>query len=129
MDIFTYIENKSKDIAKKIGKGEDEEDIEVYEYSIFLILSQLLTNGTGIIISLLLGIFLPYVVCVVTYMILRSFAGGYHCKTFKQCYFTSNILYLLLVALGLTFSYNSWLLLGIALIPSVGFICVNFNLK
>ena len=69
MDIFTYIENKSKDIAKKIGKGEDEEDIEVYEYSIFLILSQLLTNGTGIIISLLLGIFLPYVVCVVTYMI------------------------------------------------------------
>ena len=37
MDIFTYIENKSKDIAKKIGKGEDEEDIEVYEYSIFLI--------------------------------------------------------------------------------------------
>lgn len=122
MDIFTYIENKSKDIAKKIGKGKDEEDIEVYEYSIFLILSQLLTNGTGIIISLLLGIFLPYVVCVVTYMILRSFAGGYHCKTFKQCYFTSNILYLLLVALGLTFSYNSWLLLGIALIPSVGII-------
>jgi accessory gene regulator B len=71
---------------------------------------------------LLLGIFLPYVICVVTYMILRSFAGGYHCKTFKQCYFTSNILYLLLVALGLTFSYNSWLLLGIALIPSVGII-------
>ena len=102
MNIFDYIEKKSKDIAIKIGKNDEKEDIEIYEYAIFSILSSVLTNGVGLILAFVFNIFLPYIVCVISYMILRIFAGGYHCKTFKQCFYTSNILYLILTFLAIT---------------------------
>ena len=31
MNIFDYIEKKSKDIAIKVGKNDEKEDIEIYE--------------------------------------------------------------------------------------------------
>ena len=51
MDIFNLIEKKSHNIAKKIGNGDTEEDIELYEYSIFMILSNIFTIGIGLLFS------------------------------------------------------------------------------
>lgn len=115
MNIFDYIEKKSKDIAIKIGKNDEKEDIEIYEYAIFSILSSVLTNGVGLILAFVFNIFLPYIVCVTSYMILRIFAGGYHCKTFKQCFYTSNILYLILTFLAIA-PQNSIIILILAFI-------------
>lgn len=122
MDIFDYIENKSKFLAEKIGYGDDEEDIEIYEYAIFAILSQSFINGIGLILSLVLNIFLTYIFCISCYMTLRIFAGGYHCKTFKQCFYTSNVLYLLLTFLAIVPQNSLFLLImsaisGCAIIP------------
>ena len=115
MNVFDYIENKSKSLAKSIGVGEEQEDIEIYEYAIFAILSQILTNGVGLILAAIFNIFIPYLICTLCYMTLRIFAGGYHCKTFRQCFYTSNALYLFLTILSII-PQNSMFLLILAFI-------------
>lgn len=95
MNIFNYIENKSHEIACKLGKNETEEDIELYEYSIFMILSHLLTFGTATILSLVFGYFWNFVIIYISFALLRRGSGGYHCNTFRNCFFTTNILFLI----------------------------------
>lgn len=93
MNIFKQIEQFSQTLALKIGKNESEDDIELYQYSIFMILSNGFTICSGLLVSLLFGYFLQYILCVLSYVFLRVVAGGTHCDTFKQCYFTSNIIF------------------------------------
>lgn len=119
MNIFNYIENKSTEIANKIGKEESKEDIEIYEYSIFCILSNAFTNGIGLILALVFNIFVPYIICVFSYMLLRTFAGGYHCKTFEQCFYTSNVLYLVLTFLSIITAHHAAYYLIFAIIGGI----------
>lgn len=94
MNIFDYIETASHNVALKLGRNEDEEAIELYEYSVFLIMAHIFTMGTGLILSLLFGYLVPYLVSHITFVLLRRGAGGYHCEEFKHCYVTTNMLYI-----------------------------------
>lgn len=95
MNIFDYIENLSYKIAHKIGKNESEDDIELYEYSIFMIMSNSFTILVGLILSLIFGYTSVYIICLLTYILLRTVGGGQHCETFKSCFFISNIIILI----------------------------------
>ena len=53
MNIFDFIEDTSYDIAKYIGINDSEDEVELYEYSIFMIISNTFTIGTGLILSLI----------------------------------------------------------------------------
>lgn len=95
MNIFNYIENTSHNIALKIGKDEGEDNIELYEYSIFLITSYIFTTGVGVILALIFGYLIPYIVSHITFVLLRRGSGGYHCETFRDCFITTNTLYII----------------------------------
>lgn len=92
MDIFNKIEEFSYRIADKIGQGDSEDDVELYEYSIFMILSNGFTILCGFILSLLLGYPISYITCIITYCSLRTVSGGQHCDSFQKCFFVSNII-------------------------------------
>lgn len=95
MSIFDYIENKSHDIACKLGENETEDDIELYEYSVFMILSHLLTFGVATILSLIFGYFWNFIIIYISFALLRRGSGGYHCETFMNCFCTTNILFMI----------------------------------
>ena len=108
MDIFNLIEKKSHNIAKKIGNGDTEEDIELYEYSIFMILSNIFTIGIGLLFSIILGYFRYFIFSEISFILIRLVAGGSHCDTFKKCFFVSNIISIiscLIAILTINYSY------------------------
>lgn len=95
MGIFDFIEKKSYEIANKIGKGDSEDDIELYEYSVFMILSNTFTIGFGLLLSLIFGYFEYFIFSEISFIILRLVAGGSHCDSFKKCFFVSNTISLI----------------------------------
>lgn len=105
MSIFEFIEKKSYHIANNIGKNDTIDDIELYGYSIFMILSNIFTIGTGILISLIFGYFKYFIISETSFIILRVVAGGSHCDTFKKCFFVSNIISILSCLIAI-FSLN-----------------------
>ena len=123
MSFFDYIENLSYKIGDYVGRNEDEEDKELYRYSIYSIISQTITFGFGFLLSILFGYVLEYTIVVTSFVSLRSGAGGYLCSKYRDCFFTSNILYLLgcLISLFL-YDYSDILFLlsilsGIYILP------------
>lgn len=92
MGIFYKIEQFSYRLAEKIGRGDSEEDVELYKYSIFMIFSNLFTVGVGLLIADGIGYLSFFVPCVTTYILLRVVGGGQHCETFQDCFITSNII-------------------------------------
>lgn len=105
MNIFDGIEKYSHDIAMKIGKDESEDDIELYEYSIFMILSYLFTTLSGLAIAIIFRYAIYYIISHIAFISLRSKAGGYHCDTFKDCFITTNVINISMCALA-SLSYN-----------------------
>ena len=89
MNLFNYIENQSNKIGNYLGKDETEDDKEVYSYAIFGILSQIFTFGTGIIVASLFGYFIPFLLVIFSFIILRIGGGGFHCSSFRNCYILS----------------------------------------
>ena len=92
MNIFDFIEDTSYSIAKYIGRDDSEDEVELYEYSIFMIFSNTFTIGVGLLLSLLLGYFKYFIISEISFILIRTVAGGSHCETFKKCFFVSNII-------------------------------------
>lgn len=123
MNIFDYIENKSNELARMTFPEADEDHIELYDYKIFKLLSHSFDFGTGIVLSLIFGYFFQYLIVLFTFIILRSYAAGYHCDTFKNCYFTTNVLMMVGVLVSKLVLLEPYkiailiLLFGISIIP------------
>ena len=50
MNIFDFIEDISYSIAEYIGRDDSEDEVELYEYSIFMIFSNTFTIGVGLLL-------------------------------------------------------------------------------
>lgn len=101
MSIFKWIEYKSNEIAEKIGKNESQDDIELYKYSIFMIMSETFSFLGGLIFSIMFDCVIPYLIINVVFALLRSGAGGYHCPTFASCFWVCNTLFILFSCLSI----------------------------
>lgn len=101
MDLFAKLAHKIGNnlVNSKIIKAED---IEIYIYGINQILVSILNIASALIIGLFFGVFLEVAVFMVSYIPLRTFAGGYHAKTPLRCYILSVIM-LTVVSLGLKY--------------------------
>lgn len=93
----------------------DIEDKGLYVYGLQQGLFMLLNILTIIIIGKIFGMLWQSVVFMITYIPLRTYAGGYHARTQLQCYISS---VLLIVAV----------LLGIKFIPWTNFICITISI-
>ena len=95
MSIFNFIENISYEIGNHIGRNDTDDDKELYGYAIFALLSQTFTFGTGFILAYLFGCFVPFLIVVISFIMLRIGGGGYHCSCFRNCYITSLVIFFL----------------------------------
>lgn len=84
------------------------EDAEIYIYGINQILVSVLNVSTALIIGLIFGVFFEVAGFMVSYIPLRSFAGGFHAKTPLRCYICSVIM-LIVVSIGFKYlSIAAW---------------------
>jgi len=63
-----------------------EDDREVYEYSLGILLVGISHSLTVFLIGLLLGMFVESLVLFASFFLIRKFAGGYHASKHWQCY-------------------------------------------
>lgn len=80
------------------------EDAEIYIYGINQILVSVVNVLSALIIGLIFGMIFEVAVFMAAYIPLRSFAGGFHAKTPRRCYFFSVIM-LIIVSAGLKCFY------------------------
>lgn len=87
------------------------EDKDIHIFGLQQGLFMLLNIATTIMIGLVFGMFMQSLVFMLSYLPLRSVAGGYHAKTQLKCYLFSTVIV-------------SATLLGIKYIPWTSFICL-----
>lgn len=79
-------------------------------------------------ISLLLGIIVPELIILATFVSLRIFAGGYHMNTYGKCFYATLIIFLAAGAF-IQYSPGIWsmeIILGLFIITSIlAFYCVR----
>jgi accessory gene regulator B len=75
------------------GVEYDEDDIEVYSYGLQIFLSSVLEVLAVLIIGLCIGRFFETIAFFVSFISLRSGAGGYHAKTYLRCFFGLLVVY------------------------------------
>jgi accessory gene regulator B len=90
----------------------DPEDSELYTYGLQQGALMLLNILTILIVGKIFGMLWESVVFMVTYIPLRTYAGGYHARTQLKCYISSVVLFVAV-------------LLGIRFIPWTNFICIT----
>ena len=64
----------------------EEEDREVYEYSLNILLMGVFHTLTVLLIGFLFGMFIESVVLFTSFFLARKFAGGFHAPKHWQCY-------------------------------------------
>lgn len=84
-----------EEIAKELKTNGllDEGKEEIFTYGLEIMTSTLLQIMSILLISILVGNFLPTLLYFITFIPLRIYAGGYHSKTRKRCYFLSLFVY------------------------------------
>lgn len=107
MDIFDKIEvlsykladktvNKSKDLTEE----ERKEEKEIWDYFYFMILSQIFTFSFVIFFGIVFNYFLFLIFSMLSFCTLRIKCGGYHCESFKKCFITTNLSFIIIGLIG-----------------------------
>lgn len=91
---------------------------EIYSYGLELLLFKFTLYAIILIISLLTDTFLISLIFTASYMLLRQYTGGYHCKTSEACMITSILIYTFMLLLYNLEFYSQGLLLMILILIS-----------
>lgn len=109
-----------KIVDRLLDKGAiHQDDYEIYLFGMEQLLTTILDVLSAIVIGILFGRVLQTIIFVISFMVIRSYAGGYHAATPLRCY----VLTILTVILALSaMKYMEWhifYLLGILMVSSV----------
>lgn len=74
----------SSNLVLRGAINENERDL--YSYGAFLLISNAMTLVTALLIGFVSHRFVETLVFITSFVMLRSFTGGYHSKTFFKCY-------------------------------------------
>ena len=103
-------EKFSNSLTESLVQAEiiNNDDKEIYRYGILQSMISILNFVTTLMVGVLLHALWQSVVFIVAYIPLRHYAGGYHAKTPKRCYFLSILLVsvLLLVMNNIPISFQ-----------------------
>lgn len=104
----------TKMVIKKII---DIDDKECYVYGLELLISKIIVFGVILVISIITQTIIPSIIFISSYIFLRQYSGGYHCKTAEMCMLVSIFIYLIfLITLKLSLLYLDIYLLGLSAI-------------
>lgn len=95
------------------------EDKELYEYGLRKIASTTLNVLTTFVIGFVLGMIWESIIFMLSYIPLRSYAGGYHARTPLRCYICSVILIVGILICVQYVPYNAILLGSSILVASI----------
>lgn len=62
---------------------------DVYRYSFLMLLEMAAGSVTGVLIAAYMAVLVEAAAFLLVFFLLRSYAGGLHCRTFLGCYFAS----------------------------------------
>lgn len=93
------------------------EDKELYTYGLKQGIIMLITFLTSIIIGYLFHMLLESILYLIFYMMLRVYAGGYHAKTPKQCYFISVLIMISVLSFLKVFSWTILIIYYSCILP------------
>lgn len=91
------MENVSKSIVQQMLEHAliKEDERIIFEYSLQVLLEQIITYGTVIILSLIFRNTCQTIFHIIIFSSLRKHTGGFHLNTFQQCYISSVTLYII----------------------------------
>ena len=111
----------------------DDAQKEVYVYGATLILTTLLGIASILLLSAIFFSIWDGVLFLTVFSVVRTSAGGYHCKTYLKCFLLSNAIFLGIMAVSLLFSYlppdTMRALSGILLLVTWLYIFFNDNIS
>lgn len=99
------IENQANKLSKLLIDHNiiASDDYEVYSYGLQLILATILKGAGLTIIALLMDVFKEFIVFIAFFSVLRVYAGGYHSKSYLNCFITTAISTFALIELAVIF--------------------------
>lgn len=81
---------KSNELANHLFyKRYEEEEIELYGFAIYILLSSIIHIVSAIIIGMIFGMLVESILFYISFIAIRKFAGGYHANTPVKCYLLS----------------------------------------
>lgn len=94
----------------------DKEQEDYYVYALITRAEQLITVGTILIISWFVNEFVPTLFFLLFFLSLRKRTGGYHFKSFIQCYIGTIVIYIAIIKLSaIILDYTNVLLIVLSL--------------
>lgn len=69
-----------------------DDDFELYEFSAFCFLFNLIPLGLSIAIGIALNMFWKSILFIIPYVSIRTFSGGFHFKSAKLCFLVTNMI-------------------------------------
>lgn len=116
--MFAYISEKltNRFIQQSII---DYSSREIYLFGLEQLFTTLLNIITTVIIGILLGEFWQGFLFVVLFMVLRSYAGGYHASTSARCYLLTSVIIAIALSVIKYINFNMFVCLGLLMISGV----------
>lgn len=115
--MISFIKKYSdKLVTNKVIEAEDKE---LYAFGLQQSLLILVNVLTTIVIGIIFGMILESVLFLVSYIPLRSFAGGYHSKTSLRCYLFSLTLTIVVLAVIKYIIWTNIMIIAMLIIASV----------
>ncbi|BCN29466.1 accessory gene regulator ArgB-like protein [Anaeromicropila herbilytica] len=95
-----------------------EDDRELYEYAYELLMGQVINILISAVVAILFHSVIPVGIFLVTYIPLRSYAGGYHSRTNERCTLLSTAIIILvcLVTKRVEFHDAPYLIVGLGMV-------------
>lgn len=88
-------------VVKLIEDGAiEEDDREIYEYGLHYGIVTVINVLCTLTIGLCMRMFVETILFMLAYIPLRSYAGGIHAKTELRCFFYSNLIVVVILAMG-----------------------------
>lgn len=132
--IERFVHNVIDEMVKK--KIIQEQEREEYKYAFLSGSEKLITIGSILFVATLVKSLIPTLIFLFTFFSLRNWIGGFHLKTFKQCYIATIMIYFFVYIVSnklynMRILYVLWIFstILIMIIGAVNHPNVNFSYK
>lgn len=103
-------------LVRRVIKGSD---YEIYQYGLELLLTSILDLLTLIVIGLAMGMIRQAIIFVLSFIMMRRYAGGYHSSTPLRCYILTSLVILNSLSVMKYIEINIFIYLGLYVVSAI----------